>query len=352
MAGVAIWRSRHRRFVPRLPYPVFPLLLAVVWGLLQWGTGKTVYSFDTQSAIVRWATFLVVFLVGFSLFRDPRISSWFRSAMLWFAFAVAVLATVQTFTSDKIFWLFSTPHSGVMGPIIYHSHYAAFIEVVLPIALYEAVRREKGRLLYAGMAAAMYASVIASASRGGTVLTTAEVVVVLALLWARGIASGRAVGASLLRMAVLFAVFTAVVGWEHVWDRFLMPDPMASRREFAVASLHMIAANPWSGVGLGAWPTAYPRYAIVDIGLFAHQAHSDWLQWTAEGGIPFGIALATLFYWCVLPAVRSVWGLGVIAVFLHAAVDFPFSMPTLGAWSILIIGMLAAREAVRDRTHG
>ena len=348
LAGVTLWRSR--RSVPRFPYPAFPLLAAVVWGLLQWAAGKTVYGFDTQSAIVRWAAFLAVFLVGFSLFRDWRTARWFRSAMLWFGFAVAVLATVQTFTSDKVFWLFSTPYTGVMGPILNHGHYAVFIEAVLPFALYEALRRERGGLLYAGMAAVMYASVIASTSRAGTVLATAEVVAAPALLWARGLASGRVVGASLLRMAVLFAAFTAVVGWEHVRDRFLAPDPMAVRRELAVSSLHMIAAHPWTGVGLGAWSTAYPRYAIVDVGLLANQAHSDWLQWTAEGGIPFGIALATLFCWCVAPAFRSVWGLGVIAVFLHAAVEYPFSRPALGSWPILVIGMLAAREAVRERT--
>jgi O-antigen ligase len=151
-------------------------------------------------------------------------------------------------------------------------------------------------------------------------------------------------------MAVLFAAFTAVVGWEHVRDRLLAPDPMAVRRELAVSSLHMIAAHPWSGVGLGAWPTVYPGYAVLDVGGFANQAHCDWLQWTAEGGIPLGIALLTLFGWCVLPAVRSVWGIGVIAVFLHAAVEYPFSRPALGSWTILIIGMLAAREAVRRRT--
>jgi O-antigen ligase len=107
----------------------------------------------------------------------------------------------------------------------------------------------------------------------------------------------------------------------------------------------MIAAHPWSGVGLGAWPDAYPRYAIIDLGgMFANQAHSDWLQWTAEGGIPLGLALVTLFVWCLRPAFRSVWGLGVIAVFLHAAVDYPFSRPALGSWTILIIAMLAARE--------
>jgi O-antigen ligase len=95
-----------------------------------------------------------------------------------------------------------------------------------------------------------------------------------------------------------------------------------------------------------------PHYAIADFGVFANQAHSDWLQWTAEGGIPLGLALATLFVWCLRPAFRSVWGLGVIAVFLHAAVDYPFSRPALGSWTILIIAMLAAREGGRRGSAG
>ena len=86
-------------------------------------------------------------------------------------------------------------------------------------------------------------------------------------------------------------------------------DPMALRREFDISSLHMIAARPWCGFGLGTWPTAYPRYAIIDIGVFANQAHSDWLQWTAEGGLPFAMALLSLFVWCLRPAFRSVWAI-------------------------------------------
>lgn len=342
LAGIALWRSRHS--VPRFPYPLFPLLAAVVWGLLQWATGSTVYGFDTQSAIVKWATFLAVFLVSFSLCRDPRMARWFRSAMLWFVFAVAVLATVQTFTSDKIFWLFSAPYTGVMGPILNHGHYAVFIEVALPFALYEAVRRERGGLLYAGMAAVMYASVIASASRAGTVLATAEVVVAPALLCAGGLAGGRAVGAALLRMAVLFAAFTAVVGWEHVRDRFLTPDPMAIRREFAVSSLHMIAANPWSGVGLGAWPTAYPRYAILDPGTFANQAHSDWLQWAAEGGLPFAVLLLSLAAALSARALRSPWAIGIPAVFGLALADYPFEKPAVALLLFTVAGALVAAK--------
>ena len=75
-----------------------------------------------------------------------------------------------------------------------------------------------------------------------------------------------------------------------VWERFGIPDPLAWRREFAASSFHMIAAHPWFGVGLGAWPTVYPSYAIADFGVFANQAHSDWLEWVVEGGVGFAVA--------------------------------------------------------------
>jgi O-antigen ligase len=339
------------RGIPRVRrsdlYPVIPLSFAVAWGLLQLGTGHTAYAFDTKTAVVRWATFLAVFLAGVSLFREREVRHWFRSAMLWFGFVVAVVATVQTFTSPgRIFWLFPTEYTSyVMGPILYRNHYAVFVEVVLPIAVYEALRRERDSLLYSGMAAALFASVVASASRAGTVLVTAETLVVIALMWARGRTSARSVGAALARMAVLFAVFASVVGWESVWTRFWQSDPAEMRGQLAMSSLHMTAAHPWFGVGLGAWPTVYPRYATVDFGVFANQAHSDWLQWTAEGGLPFGIAMATLFLWCLRPAFRSIWGIGVIAVFLHALVDYPFSRPALGSWPILIVAMLATWQS-------
>ena len=148
------WVWRARLAPPAFVWPIVPLSFAVVWGLFQWFTGCTAYVIDTKLALLRWATFLCVFLVGITIFRDDAVRRWFRSAMLWFAFLVAALATVQTFTSKgKVFWLFDTPYTDfVMGPILYRNHYAAFIEAVLPIALYLAVRRERDALLYSGMA--------------------------------------------------------------------------------------------------------------------------------------------------------------------------------------------------------
>ncbi len=339
LCAVALWR----RPPARIPYPAIPLAAAVLWGLVQVGASLTAYAFDTKMAVVQWTTFLAVFLTGFCLFQQTDAARWFRSAMLWLAFLVSVWATIQTFTSGgKVLWLFPTEYPNVMGPILSRNHYAAFIEVALPMALYKALGSRSDSLLYSAMAAAMYASVIASASRAGTVLATAEILAVAALMAARGMAGGRAIGAALLRAAILFAVFTAVAGWGHVWDRFWQPDPMSVRREFAISTLHMVADHPYTGCGLGTWATVYPYYAIVDPGTLANQAHDDWLQFAAEGGIPFGVLMLTLLVWSLRPAWRSIWGLGAVAVFLHAFVDYPFSRPALGSWCILILAMLAA----------
>ena len=344
LSGAALWYVR-RGSLP-FAWPFIPLSFAVFWGLFQQFTLRTAYAFETRVAILRWATFLCVFLLGVSLFRDDVLRRRFQSAMVWFAFAVAVLATIQAFTSNgRVFWVFATPYTdSAMGPILYHNHYAAFIEAVLPIALYRAIDREGKPLLYSMMAAAMYASVIASASRAGAVITTAEIFLVPLLLWGFGRSSGRDVAAGLLRMGAILGIFTAVVGWESVWIRLRMPDPMGIRRQFDLSTMEMIRSHPWFGTGLGTWPTVYPQYALVDVGLFANQAHNDWLQWTAEGGLPFGIILTTLFFWCLPRAFKSIWGLGILGVFLHAIVDYPFSRPALGGWAILILAMLAAQS--------
>ena len=87
---------------------------------------------------------------------------------------------------------------------------------------------------------------------------------------------------------------------------------------------------------------------MPDVGVIANQAHDDWLQWTAEGGIPFAILVATLFVWSLRPAFRTVWGIGVVAVFLHAIVDYQFSRPALGSWAIVVLALLAFADGERE----
>lgn len=344
MAAVVIYRARRSPLA--LAWPFVPLGFAVLWGLFQSLTARTVSTFETRVATLRWAALLCVFLVGSSLFQDEAVRRWFRSALLWFAFGVAVVATLQTFTSGgKVFWLFPTPYTdSVMGPILYPNHYAVFVEAILPLALYRALSEPRDSLLYSVIAGVLYASVLASASRTGTILSTAEILIVPLLLWMLRRVQARDLFIRLIPLAILFSVFVMVVSWEPVWARLKAPDPMALRRELNVSSVQMVQANPWLGTGLGTWPIVYPQYAVIDIGVFVNQAHNDWLQWTEEGGLPFSIMMGSLFFWSLWRGFESIWGLGVAAVFLHAAVDYPFSRAALACWPILILSLVSSEK--------
>ena len=99
----------------------------------------------------------------------------------------------------------------------------------------------------------------------------------------------------------------------------------------------MIRDRPWTGFGLGTWPIVYPRYASFDPGVFLNQAHNDWLQWAAEGGLPFVLlfAIFTALLW--KRAIPSIYGLGTVAFLLHALVDYPMQQrPALAAWFFAI----------------
>jgi O-antigen ligase len=157
-------------------------------------------------------------------------------------------------------------------------------------------------------------------------------------------AAGRKIGWLALALAGATAVLALIVGFETVSERFSSETLTLGRLQFAMSTLHMIAVHPLIGWGLGCWPAAYPAFATFDAGAIVNQAHCDWLQWTAEGGLPLGVAMLSLALWGFRPAIQSIWGIGVIAVLIHAAFDYPFSRPAVGAWPILILSMAAVTQ--------
>jgi len=257
---------------------------------------------------------------------------------------------MQLFTTDgKVFWIFPSGYKDlVLGPFIYHNQYAAFVELVFPLSLVAALRHCKRTLLYTGMAAVLYASVIASASRAGVALVTLELIAILSVALLRRQVSLRAAGATLGAFAAFVACFGGIVGWRALSERLRLPDPFTGRREMLRSSLDMIRERPGMGFGLGTWPTAYPAFAYSDDGLFANQAHNDWAQWAAEGGLPFFFLMLSVAAWSVRPALNSLWGIGIVAIFLHCLVDYPIQRQALGGFFFVLLGALAAEANEKD----
>ena len=359
-----LWVAR----APRWQWSGVSALLgaAVAWGLIQLLFNRTVYRWETWDAVLTWSTQLVCFLLGSQILAERRIRNGFLQAVFYFGFALSVVSVLQLFTAEgNVFWLFPSGYKDlVLGPFVYHNQFAAFVELVFPLAVVAALRDRNRALIYAGMAAALYASVIASASRAGAALVTLELIVILAVALARGHMSRRArdagrkpggrpeglapPGLALVSFAVLVVCFGAVVGWQTLWRRLQLPDIFNTRRELLSSSLDMVRARPGMGFGLGTWSTAYPAFAYSDDGLFANQAHNDWAQWAAEGGLPFFFLMLAIAIWSLKPALDSLWGVGILAVFLHSLVDYPVQRPALGGLFFVLLGALAASRA--DRT--
>jgi O-antigen ligase len=319
--------------------PLLALLAcAAAWPLVQLAAGTSVYRFETWNAAPIWAAHLAVFFLALQLFGDGALRRRFLRTLLWFGTAIAAISLVQLFTSGgRIFWLFPSPYKDlVLGPFVYRNNYAAFIELVVPLALLEPLERPRAALGWYAAAALMAASVVAGGSRAGTVLVLLEMAAILALDLRR-VAPG-----AVLKVAAATAILAAIAGPGYLLSRFQETDPLAVRRELVESSLAMVRDRPLLGFGLGAWPTAYPAYALFDLGMHANHAHCDWAEWAAEGGLPFAALAAALACGAFVLSTRRRWGLGVAAVFLHALVDYPFQKPALAALAFALLGALAA----------
>jgi O-antigen ligase len=340
-----------RRPPPNGLLPIAVLGFISLWGCLQLLTGWSQVHSETTTAIWKWVTWLAVYFLPVSLFADREFSRRVRVGIVWFGFALATEAILQAFLSPRmIYGLWPAPeYPFVMGPILYHTHFAALIELILPMALSLAFTRGRDPKTYIGISGVLLASVVVSASRGGLILVVAETVVVLALLCRRRQLPAAQGGKLVLALAALAAVLMLVVGWGRIAGRFRAEALLPDRLPFVIATLHMIRARPWTGFGLGCWPSVYPAFALLDAGRFVNEAHCDWLQWVAEGGLPTGVAMLALAIWTLKPAWRSVWALGVIAVLIHATLDYPFSRPVMGAWVFLTLGMAVAAEPRKDK---
>ena len=138
------------------------------------------------------------------------------------------------------------------------------------------------------------------------------------------------------------------MGWETVWNRFFEKDPYTGRRELALSSINMVKDRPLTGFGAGTWTAVYPAYALIDPGLFANAAHNDWLQWAADGGIPFAGFFFVLFCVSVVVCWKVPWAIGIPAVFIHCVVDFPIGDGRyFPAVLFLIFGAALARAKLR-----
>jgi O-antigen ligase len=347
---VALFAAAAVRIVQRrsltLPFGGWMIAAAAGWGVLQVAAGWSIDRVTTMHAALNWVTNLSAFMLAADLYRNRDKRELFLRATLIFTTILAVVSIFTFLTSPggKAFWIFdSGSESRTLGPFVYQNQYATFVEAVLPLAILGMMIDRPRWALHAVAIAPLFGSVMTGGSRTGTILCLAEILIIPAIAFGRGMINGKMLARVVLGSLAAVVVLTGVVGWKPLWKRLQEPHPYSLRKDLVLSSLAMVRDRPLTGFGLGTWPEAYPAYARFDDGTYVNQAHNDWLQWAAEGGLLFLAAMLAIAGWSVGPAVRSLWGVGILGVWLHALIDYPMQQrPALAAFFFALLGTLAA----------
>jgi O-antigen ligase len=158
--------------------------------------------------------------------------------------------------------------------------------------------------------------------------------------------------AFLIVVPVFAAVFTFAVGWQRLSERFQTLDPDRTRGAFLTAAIKMAEHRPLTGYGLDTFPQVYPSYAVRDFPFYANHAHNDWAEFAADGGIPFLLLVLVPFAAVIPSCIRYPWALGLIAVMLHACVDYPFPRPAVSGWMYALLGALYMERVASKNAVG
>ncbi|WP_321473431.1 O-antigen ligase family protein [uncultured Paludibaculum sp.] len=342
LAAISLVRSWKDGKPPRWHPLLWPLAAIPAWGLVQLALGISVDPWNTSEAILIWAGHFAVAFVAVQVAGEARR---LRILLAGFGVTLAVESMMQCWTAGgRVFWLFDSGYTErVFGPFVYHNKFAQFVELIMPIVLFQSMVDRKRALLWFTGAALLFGGILASASRSGLLLALLALGLFLAAGFVSGAVRGRAVLWLALGLALLCAGGAVLAGWTGTLERLTGLDPRFDLRvPIWKSTLAMIRERPGVGFGLGSFPIVYPAYAELDVGLTVNTAHQDWLQWVAEGGLPMLLAMLGFTGMAAPRLFRSIWGTGVLAVLLHGLLDYPMHQTPAFASLVIAVATLSA----------
>lgn len=371
----ALWlihAARQRKLALYLPATTWPLLGLVLLGLVQSVTWQDAdgyrqslsWDVETTRNTALWlACLLLCSLLAANFLAHRERLEKLAQFLTLFGVLLATFAVIQYFTwNDRFFWLRPTSVAGApFGPFVNRNHFAGYMELLLPwpIALLLTRHRNSAEKVFYGFAAFWIAAVaIFSQSRGGLISIVTQLIFLAA--FAPGLKNhdraprgNNMLPAFALRAGAVLAILlvTALgvfwLGAERVVNRLANAPELAAatttvplfqggRGELWRHSWDIFRANPLTGVGLGAFETALPKYLqMPNPGVVVSQTHNDYLQILTDGGL-IGALLAVWFLFVTVrgisvglrvrePFMQTVvlaCGAGICGLLVHSLFDF------------------------------
>ena len=204
------FRVMRRGSVFLHPWLAVPLFAAAL-GVWQLASGHTVYAWKTWESTLGWAACAVLMFLGLHSGEMERLLRGF----VYFGFGLCVFSVIQLYTSDaKVFWHFTTERNFVLGTLGYKNHFAAFVELLLPVTIWQATQ-SRNRIWYLVAAGIIAATTVAAASRAGVALVVCELVACLVMMKVQGLISWRYATVTAIVFTLATASFVGVFDRDH-----------------------------------------------------------------------------------------------------------------------------------------
>lgn len=344
-------------------------------------------SFATFGKIVEYVAYFAIFLTVVNNIRTR--------ALYWILLYTIFLAGVFQGVYGLFEFLSGSHHifayekkvglDSASGTFINRNHFAAYLEMSLPLLVALVVGRVRQLRAFRGnlfariaraletegsqilmllfMIVLVAVGLIFSLSRSGITFGLAALMIFLFLYWrAREALSAKAYFILGVCGTVALAVW---IGLNPVLQRFIHVSENwaeGARLQVWTDTLNIFRHFPLSGTGAGTFPQAFPMYRSFVYNNVYREAHNDYVQILAESGIVFLFLLILL---CDLMIARlrhiltreirrlEVIQLGafcsLVSLALHSLTDFSLQIPAIAMQGAIIAGLFFSHYHAEHR---
>lgn len=382
---VPLWATLQALPLPLGLLQALSPLAAEAWQ--QAGTGRAYLTLDLAAtqlqAVWSWALWLYFAMAALLLDTPQRVRS-VATVIVYCGMLQAVYGSFMTLSGLEYGFLQPKEfYRGVAtGTFVNRNSFAGYLAMCLAVGIgllvaslqqqrhkrwRDTLRRWLDTLLGAKMrlrvflALMVIALVLTRSRMGNTAFFSSLLVCGLALMiMQRKLHKGAIIlFASLL--LVDFLIVGQWFGFEKLQQRLEATSIQSETRdEVARDTLVMIQDYPFTGVGLGANAVAFQRYQQPDVGpIFYDRTHNDYLQFSAELGLPVTLCLGAVVLLSLGRAGLAMYqrrdglakgaafagAMGITALLIHSTVDFDLQIPAnaLLFMVILMLPWVAAR---------
>jgi O-antigen ligase len=355
---------------PLLP-PLASFFLVAIFQLI---FRLTIYPYSTRMEVLLLLSDLLVFFLAVQAYQtlaDWRSFIWFGMS---FGFLVSLFGILQHLTfNGKLYWVREMRYGGIpFGPYANRNHFAGFAELLLPLALVPLIlgRVRRERWLVVGLFAVVpVGALLLSASRGGIISLTTELLLLILVIFARRSVGKHIFGAGAVLLAALLLV--SWLGATEILQRFStlqsLEATVGKRASMRSDTWKIFLDHPLIGTGLGTIQVAFPPYETLYDGKIVNHSHNDYLEALAETGALGGVCcfwfLAVLLVagWrrsqnlekSFAAALQLAGWIACCGLLVHSFVDFNLHIPANALLFFLLAHLSTAeiqQKAAPDRT--